>query len=109
MLQILRDGAAEGPLNYFICRDLASRVIFTKQGITARQLSAKVRDRGLAYTRRRELTKNGTHIRFKQDIVSDIARLLDLDYIGSLVKAEKGHLLAIHAAVEACVAPPDTT
>lgn len=100
MIDILVTRAQQGPLNYFICCELARMDMFRRVGVTARQLSAKVRNLGLPYTRRRELTKNGERILFKQDIVKEIEARLETGDIGSLVKAEKGHLLKLHEQIE---------
>ena len=101
MLEVLRSRAKDGPLNYFICCELARTDLFARHGITARQLSAKVRNLGLPYTRRRDLTKNGDRILFKQDIVKEIEARLQTGKLPSLVKAEKGHLLRLHERIEA--------
>jgi hypothetical protein len=100
MIDALVSRAQPGPLNYFICCELARMDMFRGAGVTARQLSAKVRDLGLPYTPRRELTKNGERILFKQDIVKEIEARLETGDIGSLVKAEKGHLLKLHEQIE---------
>jgi hypothetical protein len=101
----IRDAA---PLDLAKATDLAADPEFVKAGVTARGIAAKARTMGVEYHKQERVSKDGSAVAKKEDLVERIEAAFGVK-VPSLAKAEKNDLKKLVAAIAAATEDADET
>lgn len=90
-----------GSLNLKSANDLAATADFVKAGVTGRGIAAKCRSMTppVGYEKAERVSKDGTAVAKKDEIVAKIAKAIGVSGLDSLAKAEKRDLAKLYEAV----------
>ena len=91
---------AAQPLDIDVCEQLAKDKLFSSAGITARGIASKARSLQLEYTKKERVSKDGSAVASKIDIVVMIEKELGASGLASLAKAEKKSLQLLLSAIK---------